>query len=116
MGRIGVQNLPHAKVGRLESRCSVTRKLGELSKGEKQMNVTYTTCASPGQTEARDLNNWSRCLRRVRKLQAHIVKAIQESGWNTVKVLKHLLTHPLTAKAQAVKRVIENKSYLLISL
>jgi RNA-directed DNA polymerase len=108
MGRIGVQDLPHAKAGRRESRCPVTRELGELSKGEKQMSVACATCASPSQTEAWDLINWNQCLKKVRKLQARIVKAIQEGRWGKVKALQHLLTHSWSAKALAVKRVTEN--------
>ena len=108
-GWIGVQNLPHAKAGRRESRCSITGELAELLKGEKQMSVANATCASPGQIKAWNQIEWSRCWKRVRKLQARIVKAVQEGRWGKVKALQRLLTHSWAAKALAVKRVTENQ-------
>ena len=73
------------------------------------MNAAYATCASPGQNKAWDMIEWNRCLKKVRKLQARIVKAVQEGRWGKVKTLQHLLTHSWSAKALAVKRVTENK-------
>ncbi len=45
----------------------------------------------------------------VRRLQTRIVKAQQEGKYNKVKSLQWLLTHSLSAKILAVKRVTENK-------
>ena len=45
----------------------------------------------------------------VRRLQARIVKAIQEGRWGKVRALQHLLTHSFSAKALAVRRVTENQ-------
>lgn len=45
----------------------------------------------------------------VRKLQIRIVKAQQTGRYNKVKALQWLLTHSLSAKILAVKRVTENK-------
>jgi RNA-directed DNA polymerase len=73
------------------------------------MDVANAACASPDITEAWDLIDWERCKRHVRKLQARIVKAVQEGRWGRVKALQHLLTHSFSAKALAVKRVAENK-------
>jgi RNA-directed DNA polymerase len=53
--------------------------------------------------------NWSAVHRNVRRLQARIVKATQESKWGKVKALQHLLTHSFSGKALAVRRVTENQ-------
>ncbi len=53
--------------------------------------------------------NWRKVNQNVRRLQARIVKAIQEKRWGKVKALMHLLTHSFSAKARAVKRVTENR-------
>ena len=52
--------------------------------------------------------DWQQANRNVNRLQACIVKATQAGRWNKVKTLQHLLTHSLSAKALAVKRVTEN--------
>ncbi|MCY7346378.1 MAG: group II intron reverse transcriptase/maturase [Pyrinomonadaceae bacterium] len=51
---------------------------------------------------------WRNVNQNVRRLQARIVKATQEKRWNKVKALQHLLTHSLSGKLLAVKRVTEN--------
>src|SRR5207248_8895551 len=53
--------------------------------------------------------DWSAAHRTVRRLQARIVKATQEGKWGKVKALQRLLTHSLSGKALAVKRVTENQ-------
>ena len=74
------------------------------------MNKVETTkCASPDPTEAWDQIDWYKCQKQVRKLQARIVKAVQEGRWGKVKALQYLLTHSFSAKALAVERVTENK-------
>jgi RNA-directed DNA polymerase len=50
-----------------------------------------------------------RCERRVRKLQARIVKAQKEGRWSNVKALQHLPVTSFRGKALAVKRVTSNK-------
>jgi RNA-directed DNA polymerase len=52
---------------------------------------------------------WQKVHRNVRRLQARIVKAMQEGRWGKVKALQYLLTHSFSGKALAVKRVTENK-------
>ena len=52
--------------------------------------------------------DWRKVNQNVRRLQARIVKATQEKRWNKVKALQHLLTHSLSGKLLAVKRVTEN--------
>jgi RNA-directed DNA polymerase len=53
--------------------------------------------------------NWESVHRIVRRLQARIVKAIQEGRWGKVKALQYLLTHSFSGKALAVRRVTENQ-------
>ena len=53
--------------------------------------------------------DWRTVNRNVRRLQARIVKATQESRWGKVKALQHLLTHSYSGKALAVRRVTENR-------
>jgi RNA-directed DNA polymerase len=52
---------------------------------------------------------WDKCYLGVRKLQVRIAKATRESKWRKVKALQWLLTHSLSAKALAVRRVTENR-------
>lgn len=52
-----------------------------------------------------DVNN----NRKVKSLQARIVKAQKEGRYGKVKALQRLLTHSYSAKTLAVKRVTENK-------
>jgi RNA-directed DNA polymerase len=53
--------------------------------------------------------DWRKANQNVRRLQARIVKAIQEGRWGKAKTLQHLLTRSFSAKALAVKRVTENQ-------
>lgn len=53
--------------------------------------------------------NWPACLNEVKKLQARIAKAVREGSHCKVKALQWLLTHSFSAKALAVRRVVENK-------
>lgn len=53
--------------------------------------------------------DWSARQKVVQRLQARIVKAMQAGRWNKVKALQHLLTHSLSGKSLAVKRVTENE-------
>ena len=52
--------------------------------------------------------DWRKVHRNVRRLQARIVKARQESRWGKVKALQYLLTRSFGARAIEVKRVTEN--------
>ena len=51
---------------------------------------------------------WYAVYRMVRRLQARLVKAVQEGRWGKVRALQHLLTHSFSGKAIAVKRVTSN--------
>src|SRR6266700_2624577 len=52
--------------------------------------------------------NWRRAERNVRRLQARIAQATQAGKWGKVRALQRLLTHSLSGKALAVRRVTEN--------
>ena len=52
--------------------------------------------------------NWRQVWRNVRRLQARIVKAIQEGRWNKVRSLVYLLTHSFSGRALAILRVTTN--------
>src|SRR5512135_1808332 len=71
-----------------------------------------TSDPSVGATTGRPLAwhqiNWRRAERNVHRLQTRIAQATQEGKWNKVKALQRLLTHSLSGKALAVKRVTEN--------
>jgi RNA-directed DNA polymerase len=71
-----------------------------------------TAAAQAGALSRVDLNwlaiNWQSAHHIVRRLQARIVKATQESRWGKVRALQHLLTHSMSGKLLAVKQVTEN--------
>jgi retron-type reverse transcriptase len=53
--------------------------------------------------------NWKAIEGAVRRLQARIVRAVQQGRWNKVKALQHLLTRSASAKLLAVRRSILRK-------
>lgn len=55
-----------------------------------------------------DAINWRPIEQQVRRLQMRIAKAVREGRWGKVKALQWLLTHSLSAKLLAVKRVVQN--------
>ena len=73
------------------------------------MSMDSSMCASSGRAQDWDQMDWSKYERKVRRLQARIVKATREGRWNKVKALQRLLTHSFGGKALAVKRVTENQ-------
>jgi RNA-directed DNA polymerase len=73
------------------------------------MNAELSACASSGKATAWEQIGWSQCERRVRRLQARIVKATQEGRWGKVKALQRLLTCSFSGKALAVRRVTDNQ-------
>ena len=73
------------------------------------MSAEQSTYAPSGQPPHWDQIDWDQCGRRVKRLQARIVKATREGRWGKVKSLQRLLTHSFSGKALAVKRVTENQ-------
>jgi len=55
-----------------------------------------------------DAVDWRNIERNIGRLQARIVKAVQQKKWNKVRALQHLLTHSAGGKLLAVRRVTEN--------
>src|SRR5947209_9039396 len=52
--------------------------------------------------------NWRQAERNVRRLQTRIAQATKAGNWGKVKALQRLLTHSLSGKALAIRRVTEN--------
>jgi RNA-directed DNA polymerase len=118
MGRIGVEpngDITSRESGQTSIRSFITRELGKPTKEAKQMTVNPTaqaeTMAGAASHAPVDWHaiDWQKAHRNVRRLQARIVKAVQEGRWGKVKALQRLLTHSFSGKALAVKRVTENK-------
>jgi RNA-directed DNA polymerase len=88
----------------------ITRELGKPLEAGKQMTAVATLAGAPTY-EAIDWNsiNWKKVKRNVRRLQARIVKAIEEGRWGKVKALQRLLARSFSGKALAVRRVTENR-------
>jgi RNA-directed DNA polymerase len=55
-----------------------------------------------------DAIDWRTIEDEVRRLQARIVKAVQEGRWNKAKALQRLLTHSASGKLLAARRVTQN--------
>jgi len=53
--------------------------------------------------------DWHKVRRNVRRLQARIVKALQEGRWGKVQALVYLLTHSYSGRALAILRVTTNQ-------
>jgi len=73
------------------------------------MNRNKTRCALKTICVAWPLINWAKVKHTVNSLQQRIVKALKAGRHNKVKALQWLLTHSLSTKLLAVKRVTENK-------
>jgi RNA-directed DNA polymerase len=73
------------------------------------MNVAQSMFAASGPASQWEQIDWTQSERKVRRLQARIVKAIQEGRHGKVKALQWLLTHSFHGRALAVKRVTHNK-------
>jgi len=71
--------------------------------------IAKIACASSGHALRWEHLDWRATRRTVRKLQTRIVKATKDGRRGKVKALQWLLTHSLSGKALAVKRVTENQ-------
>ncbi len=70
--------------------------------------ATPTGAAPDAVTDWHSLQ-WKKVWHTVRRLQARIVKAVQEGRWNKVRALVYLLTHSFAGRAVAILRVISNR-------
>src|SRR6266699_4060375 len=96
--------------GLTSARSFMTRTLDQTTQEEKQMTAEQNTAGASfhGVTDWHDID-WKSVSHTVRRLQARIVQATKEKRWNKVKALQRLLTHSLSGKALAVRRVTENQ-------
>jgi RNA-directed DNA polymerase len=77
---------------------------------EKQMTTTASLSIGASSAALRwDAIDWQAIEKQVRRLQMRIAKATRERRWGKVKALQWLLTHSLSAKLLAVKRVVQNR-------
>lgn len=67
------------------------------------------TCALADGAQPWSSIDWNEAHAAIRRMQARIVKAVQDGRWNKVRALQRLLTTSFYGKALAVKRVTENK-------
>src|SRR4051794_14269540 len=65
--------------------------------------------AAPGLVPGWHSIPWRKVWHNVRRLQARIVKAIQEGRWGKVQALVYLLTHSFSGRAAAILRVTTNQ-------
>lgn len=77
---------------------------------KQQRNKAQAECASSSKRilSWKDID-FSKCERKVRKLQVRIAKAQKERRYNKVKALQHLLVTSHEAKVLAVRKVTSNK-------
>lgn len=113
MAQIGIElkgNIIPRESGQTSVRSFFTKEFDKPSKEGMQM-TTQKHCAGAPSHEAVHWHSidWAECHREVRRLQARIVKAMQEGRHGRVKALQWLLTHSFSGKALAVKRVTENQ-------
>ncbi len=70
--------------------------------------MTALAGATLDQTHAWEAIDWQTIEGEVRRLQARIVKAVQQGKWNKVKALQRLLTRSTSGKLLATRRVTGN--------
>jgi len=80
----------------------MTTETTEVSTSDPSVGATTDTTLGWHQI------NWRHAERTVRRLQTRIAQATQAGKWSKVKALQRLLTHSLSGKALAVRRVTEN--------
>src|SRR3954451_5428383 len=82
---------------------SVTREPRPTGSGSKAdlSQAARPAGATPRGTPDWHAIPWKKVLRTVRRLQARIVKALQEGRWGKVKALVYLLTHSFAGRTHA---------------
>ena len=96
---------PAPKAGRLPSGLAYERTLAnrlkeamQICRRRQRLLVRLLLCPA-------GIPSTGEGLRNVRRLQARIVKAVQEGRWNKVQALVYLLTHSFSGRAAAILRV-----------
>ena len=96
----------------LSARERLANRLKEVMQMTTETTEVLASDPSVGATTGMPLDwhhiNWCRAERTVRRLQIRIAQATQAGKWGRVKALQRLLTHSLSGKALAVRRVTEN--------
>ena len=109
--RVPWDNITSRANGQTSTWSLITRELEKPSGQGRQMTAVATLAGAPCYKVVIDWNRiyWKKVYRNVRRLQARIVKALEEKRWGKMKALQWLLTHSFSGKALAVKRVTENR-------
>src|SRR6266481_6364635 len=102
---------PHRESGLTSLGCSVTREPRPTDSGRQADMSAAEMLAGAARRHMPDWHSidWRKVWRTVRRLQARIVKAVQEGRWNKVRALVYLLTHSFAGRAVAILRVISNR-------
>jgi RNA-directed DNA polymerase len=111
MGRIGPPAAggdTHPERRQTSTRSFVTRELEKSAQSGKQRKAKEA-CAPLHEEVDWNAINWREVNHNVRRLQARIVKAVQEGRWGKVKALQRLLTRSHSGRCLAVRRVTENR-------
>jgi N-terminal domain of reverse transcriptase/Reverse transcriptase (RNA-dependent DNA polymerase) len=113
VGRTGVEprgNITPPEREPTSRRSSVTREPRPTDPGGKADPSAGETPSGAAPRETPDWHSipWKPVLSTVRRLQARIVKALQEGRWGKVRALVYLLTHSFAGRALAVRRVVSN--------
>lgn len=104
-----IEDIPSRENGQTSIRCFITRNLKLETSKAKCMMTAQTVDANPYSKIHWPTINWDQVEETVRRLQARIVKALQQNAFRKVKDLQRLLTRSISAKLHAVRRVTTNK-------
>jgi RNA-directed DNA polymerase len=83
-------------------------RICQNARGIQQVTLALATDADSRVTDWHGVD-WRRAIRYVRRLQVRIVKAVKEGKWRLVKALQRLLSHSVSGRLLAVRRVTENR-------
>jgi len=103
---LSTSNITPRESGQTSLWSFVTREFEKPTEETRQMSAMATPAgAVTNETLNWHAIDWRNVHRIVRRLQARIVKAVQEGRWGKVNALQHFLTHSLSVKAMAFKVV-----------
>jgi hypothetical protein len=102
-------NIPRRASALTSLRCGWTRALDEPIKGAMQMTAEPSAGAVSHLCTDWHAVPWQKVNAHVRRLQARIVQATKAGKGPKVHALQYVLTHSLSGKALAVRRVTENQ-------
>src|SRR5206468_8626188 len=102
---------PHGESRQTSLWSSVTREPWSTDLWSKADMSAATTLAgaAPDLVPGWHSIPWKKVWHNVRRLQARIVKALQEGRWGKVQALVYLLTHSFSGRAAAILRVTTNQ-------